>query len=290
MKEKEIKDIELDLLLDGILRRHGYDFRHYARASLKRRVMSISKKLGVDHVSEIIPPILRNDEAINDFLREMSISVTEMFRDPNFFAALREKVFPYLGSYPFLKIWHAGCATGEEVYAMAILLKEEGLYQRSRIYATDFNNESLHKAREGIYPLKKMKPYMENYNRSTPKASFSDYYHAGYKSAKMLEDLKKGITFANHNLVTDGVFGEMNLIVCRNVLIYFDKDLQNRVLSLFCASLCHRGFLCLGSKESLRFSEVADDFEVVSQKERIFRKRRLPFLSELEQNEATQND
>ena len=289
MKEKEIRDIELDLLLETILRRHGYDFRHYARASLKRRVMSISKKLGVEHISEIIPPILRNDEAINSFLREMSISVTEMFRDPKFFAALREKVFPYLHSYPFLKIWHAGCATGEEVYAMAILLKEADLYQRSRIYATDFNNESLHKAREGIYPLKKMKTYMDNYNRSNPKASFSDYYHAGYHSAKMLEELQKRITFANHNLVTDGVFGEMNLIVCRNVLIYFDKDLQNRVLRLFRASLCHRGFLCLGSKESLRFSEVADDFEVVSQKERIFRKRRLSSTSEYGQ-EVIQND
>lgn len=290
MKDKEIRDIELDLLLEGILRRHGYDFRHYAKASLKRRVMSIKKKLGMGYISEIIPAILRDDGAINDFLREMSISVTEMFRDPNFFSAIREKVFPYLGSYPFLKIWHAGCSTGEEVYTMAILLKEEDLYQRSRIYATDFNNESLYKAKEGIYPLNKIKTYMENYNRSNPKASFSDYYHAGYKSAKMLEDLKKGITFANHNLVTDGVFGEMNLIVCRNVLIYFDKDLQNRVLRLFRASLCHRGFLCLGSKESLRFSEVADDFEVVSKKEKIFRKRRLSFTSEDERNEAIQND
>ena len=286
MKEKEIRDIELDLLLESIVRRHGYDFRHYAKASLKRRVGSISKKLGVNHISEIIPPILRNDEAIDVFLKEMSISVTEMFRDPSFFAAIREKVFPYLDSYPFPKIWHAGCATGEEVYAMAILLKEEGLYKRSRIYATDFNNESLHKAKEGIYPLKKMKTYMDNYNRSNPKASFSDYYHAGYESAKIIEPLKEGITFANHNLVTDGVFGEMNLIVCRNVLIYFDKGLQNRVLRLFRASLCHRGFLCLGSKESLRFSEVADDFEVISKAEKIFRKRRLPSTSKYEPCEA----
>lgn len=288
MKEKEIRDIEMDLLLEGILRRYGYDFRHYARASLRRRVTSISNKLGVKHISEIISPILRNNETINDFLREMSISVTEMFRDPIFFRTLREKVLPYLSSYPFLKIWHAGCATGEEVYAMAILLKEEGLHQRSRIYATDFNNESLHYAEEGIYPLEKMKTYMANYNRSNPKASFSDYYHAGYRSAKILEDLRKCITFANHNLVTDGVFGEMNLIVCRNVLIYFDKELKNRVLSLFNDSLCHRGFLCLGSKESLRFSHVTDHFEVVSQKERIFRKRRLPSPSDYGQKEHVQ--
>jgi chemotaxis protein methyltransferase CheR len=199
-------------------------------------------------------------------------------------------VFPYLRSYPFLKIWHAGCATGEEVYAMAILLKEEGLVKRSRIYATDFNNESLHKAKEGIYPLKKMKTYLDNYNRSGPKASFSDYYHVGYESAKMIETLREGITFANHNLVTDGVFGEMNLIVCRNVLIYFDKDLQNRVLRLFRASLCHRGFLCLGSKESLRFSEVADDFEIISRTGRIFRKRRLSSPSAFDEQEVIQND
>ncbi len=280
MKEKEIRDIELDLLIESIFRRHGHDFRHYARASFKRRVKSMAKKLGVDHISDIIPPILRDDAAINDFLREMSITVTEMFRDPDFFAAVREKVLPYLGSYPFLKIWHAGCATGEEAYAMAIVLKEGGLSRRSRIYGTDFNNDSLHKAGEGIYPLDKMKKYMVNYNRSNPKASFSDYYHAGYKSAKMSDDLRESITFANHNLVTDGVFGEMNLIVCRNVMIYFDKDLQNRVLRLFHDSLCHRGFLCLGPKESLRFSDVADDFEVVSKKEKIFRKRRLSSKSE----------
>ncbi len=286
MKENEIKDIELDLLIESIRRRHGYDFGHYARASFKRRVASMASKLGVDHISQIITPILRDDAAINDFLREMSVTVTEMFRDPIFFAAIREKVLPYLESYPFLKIWHAGCATGEEVYAMAIVLKEEGLYRRVRIYATDFNNESLHKAEEGIYPLDKMKKYMAAYNRSNPKASFSDYYHSGYKSAKMNEDLRECITFANHNLVTDGVFGEMNLIICRNVMIYFDKDLQNRVLSLFKDSLCHRGFLCLGPKESLRFSEVAEDFEEVSKKEKIFRKRRLSPTSEYQREET----
>jgi len=276
MKEEDIRDIELDLLLEGIHRRYGYDFRHYARASLRRRVANVAVKLGMDHISQIIHPILRVDAAMSVFLREMSISVTEMFRDPDFFVALREKVLPYLDSYPFLKIWHAGCSTGEEAYAMAIVLKEEGLFRRSRIYATDFNNESLHTAEEGIYPLDKLKKYMANYNRSNGRASFSDYYHAEYKSAKMSSDLRKCITFANHNLVTDGVFGEMNLIVCRNVMIYFDKDLQNRVLRLLSDSLCHRGFLCLGPKESLRFSHVAADFDVVSKAERIFRKRRFP--------------
>ncbi len=272
MIDRQLRDIELDLLLAGIQRRHGYDFQHYARASLKRRVASMASKLGVDHISEIIPLVLRDETVFNDFLREMSISVTEMFRDPTFYAAVREKVLPYLKTYPMVKIWHAGCATGEEVYSMAIVLEEEGLYQRTRIYATDFNNESLDKAREAIYPLGKMKKYLAGYNNSAPRSSFSNYYQARYGEAKMSKTLKENITFANHNLVTDGVFGEMNLILCRNVLIYFNKELQNNVLRLFRDSLCHRGFLCLGTKESLQFSKVGADFEVVNHKERIFRK------------------
>ena len=275
MKDKELKDIELDLLLEGILRRHGYDFRHYARASLKRRVASLMTKVDVAQISEVIPQILRDDAVFNAFLKEMSVTVTEMFRDPNFYSAVRKKIVPYLTTYPVVKIWHAGCATGEEVYSMAILLKEEGLYDRAQIYATDFNNESLDKAKEGIYPLDKMKGFMASHNKSAPKSSFSDYYHAKYASAKMADALKERITFANHNLVTDGVFGEMNLIVCRNVLIYFDKNLQNRVLKLFRDSLSHRGFLCLGTKESLDFSDVAGDFEPIAIRERIFQKTRV---------------
>jgi chemotaxis protein methyltransferase CheR len=273
MKEKELKDIEFDLLLEGIQRRRGYDFRNYSQASLRRRVALLMSKLGLDHVSELIPRILRDDAVYNDLLKEMSVTVTEMFRDPRFYVDVREKVFPYLRSYPLIKIWHAGCATGEEVYSMAIMLKEEGLYKRSQIYATDFNNESLDKAKEGIYDLDRMKKFMGNYNKTKPKASFSDYYHARYEAAKMSDSLKEHITFANHNLVTDGVFGEMNLVLCRNVMIYFNKDLQNRVLRLFRDSLCHRGFLCLGTKESLLFSDVAEEFEDVSEKQRVFRKR-----------------
>jgi len=276
MNEKEIRNIELDLLLEGILRRHGYDFRHYARASLKRRIASIMEKIGVENISAIIPRILRDDAVFNEFLRTMSVTVTEMFRDPNFYAAVREKVIPNLRTYPFLKIWHAGCATGEEVYSMAITLEEEGLRQRTQIYATDFNNESLDKAREGIYSLSKMKQYMTSHGNSAPKGSFSEHYHARYDSAKMSDSLRENLTFANHNLVTDGAFGEMNMIVCRNVMIYFNKDLQNRVLKLFRDSLCHRGYLCLGSKESLSLSEVAPDFEVVPERERIYRKRGVP--------------
>lgn len=276
MNEQGLREIELDLLLEGIQRRHGYDFRHYARASLRRRVASLMAKFDFEHVSEIIPRVLRDDAVFNHFLKEMSITVTEMFRDPLFYAALRKKVVPHLRTYPRVKIWHAGCATGEEVYSMAILLEEEGLYQRAQIYATDFNNASLDTAKEGIYPLDRMQKFMANHNKSSPKGSFADYYHASYDAAKMSDSLREGITFANHNLVTDGVFGEMNVIVCRNVLIYFDKNLQDRVLKLFRDSLCHRGFLCLGSKESLQFSEVAEEFEVVSDRQRIFRKRGVP--------------
>ena len=272
MKAKELREIELDLLLEAILRRYGHDFRQYARASLKRRTDALCQKLDRPHLADLIPLLLHDKKVFNDFLRELSITVTEMFRDPWFYAALREKVLPHLATYPLIKIWHAGCATGEEVYSMAILLEEAGLYPRSQIYATDYNNESLDKAKEGIYPLEKMKHYTANYNKSAPQGFFSNYYHAKYDLAKMSETLKRNITFANHNLVTDQVFGEMNLIICRNVLIYFNKDLQNRVLRLFRESLAHRGFLCLGSKESLSFSDVADDFEVIAKRERIFRK------------------
>lgn len=273
MNEKEIRDIEIDLLLEAIFRRRGYDFRHYARASLRRRVAALMIRIKVDHVSQIIPLILHDDAVFSEFLRDMSITVTEMFRDPDFYAAVREKVIPHLRTYPLVKIWHAGCATGEEVYSMAILLKEEGLYDRAQIYATDFNNESLDKAKEGIYPLHKMKSFSANYSKTNPKGSLSDWYHAKYSLGRMSDALRERITFANHNLVTDGVFGEMNVIICRNVLIYFEKLLQNRVLSLFRDSLCHRGFLCLGTKESLQFSEVVDEFEEVAKRERVFRKR-----------------
>lgn len=276
MNENDLEDIELDLLLEGVKRWRGYDFTNYARASLRRRVAALMSKEGIAHVAEAISPLLRNDAVFNQFLKEMSVTVTEMFRDPEFYATFRKKVLPLLRSYPLLKIWHAGCATGEEVYSMAMLLDEEGIYERSRIYATDFNNESLDTAAAGIYPTERMKGFLENHNRSEPKGSFSDYIHASYSVAKMADKLKRNITFANHNLVTDHVFGEMNVVICRNVLIYFNKDLQDRVLGLFRDSLCHRGFLCLGSKESLRFSAVAQDFEDVSQEHRIFRKRSLP--------------
>lgn len=276
MSQRDTQRVEMDLLLDAIRRGRGYDFRDYAQASLRRRVASVMARLQVDHISELISHVLHNDEAFSAFLREMSVTVTEMFRDPSFYTALREDVIPHLHSYPLVKVWHAGCATGEEVYSMAVLLKEEGLLEKTQIYGTDYNNESLDTARDGIYALDRMNKFTANYMRTAPKGSLSDHYHARYEAAKMSDVLRERITFANHNLVIDGVFGEMNVIVCRNVLIYFNKELQNRVLNLFEDSLCHRGFLCLGSKESLKFSTVAEGFVEVSRKERIFRRTRVP--------------
>jgi chemotaxis protein methyltransferase CheR len=271
MPPEEIESIEIDILLEGIFRRWGYDFRNYAHASLKRRLehrLALSK---LNHVSELLPKILHDEKFFDLLLGDLSITVTEMFRDPHVYASLRRDVFPVLRTYPFLKIWHAGCATGEEVYSMAVLLKEEGLLGRTQIYATDYNNNSLEIARRGVYPLESIRTFTANYNAAGGKASFSDYYHAKYGSAKIDKSLKENITFAHHNLVADGVFGEMNLIVCRNVMIYFDKTLQNRVLSLFRDSLCHRGYLCLGTKETVDFSSVSDRFETIAGRDRIFR-------------------
>jgi chemotaxis protein methyltransferase CheR len=263
---------EVDLLLEAIYREKGYDFRQYARASLQRRIHSQLKRHGLVHISELIPLYLHSEAAFDSFLKEMSITVTDMFRDPPFYKRFRELVIPKLKTWPFVKIWCAGCATGEEVYSLAIVLKEENFYDRCQIYATDYNNHSLHKAREGIYPLAKLQQYSANYNKSGAKFSFADYYHADYNGGKILENLKKKIVFSHHNLVVDAIFGEMNVIICRNVLIYFNRQLQNRVLSLFDQSLCHGGFLCLGTKETLQFSSIAKTFEVVADQVKIYRK------------------
>jgi len=273
MESNEIEKIEIDLFIRAICHRYGYDFRHYAKASLRRRVRHLLLKTSYERVSEMIPEVLYNESFFKSLVFEFSVTVTEMFRDPEFFKVVRQKVIPYLKTYPFIKIWDAGCATGEEVYSLAILLTEEGLYDRTTIFATDFNDSALMKAREGIYSIKNMKNFTVNYQRSGGENSFSNYYHAHYESAIMNKSLKERITFANHNLVTDGVFGEMHLILCRNVLIYFDKILQNQVFGLFEDSLIHRGFLCLGSKESLMFSQVTDDFKAIDEKKRIYQKK-----------------
>lgn len=273
MNESLIQDIEIDLLVEGLHRRYGYAFQGYARASLKRRIQNFIALHGIDHISAIIPRMLRDLSFQESLISGISVPVTEMFRDPNLFIILRERVIPILRSYPFINIWHAGCATGEEVYSLAILLKEEGIYDRCQIFATDLSHESLHKAKEGVFSLKQMREFTENYQQAGGRGTFSDYYYAKYERAKMVNDLKKNLMFAHHNLATDGVFIQAHLILCRNVLIYFKAALQNRVLNLFHDGLERKGFLCLGQQESLQFSSVEDAFQLVDDDVMIYRKK-----------------
>ncbi len=270
MKKNIIEKIEIDLFLEAIERRYGYDFKNYARASINRRIRHVLNKTGCNCITEITQRLLHDESFFEEIIPEFSIPVTEMFRDPDFYIAVRETIIPFLSTYPFVKIWHAGCATGEEVYSLAIVLKEEGLYDRATIFATDFNDHALAKAREGVYPVNHIKQYTSNYQKAGGVASFSEYYNAQYESAIMNKSLKKNITFAKHNLVTDSVFGEMNMILCRNVLIYFNRTLQDRVFRLFSDSLIYRGFLCLGTKESLRFSSVFEEFKELNKKQKMY--------------------
>ncbi len=275
MTEKELEELEIDLLLTAIERRYGYNFHNYARSSLKRRISHRVNNANLSRTTDMLPRIIYDEVFFDDFLRDMSITVTEMFRDPRFYVSVREQVIPLLKTYPFVKIWHAGCATGEEVYSMAILLQEEGYYDRCHIYATDYNKHSLAIAEEGIYPAERIKLFTENYIKAGGQSSFSDYYHAQYDAAKLDGSLKKNITFAHHNLVTDSVFGEMNLIICRNVMIYFNQTLQSQVLHLFLDSLSQHGVLCLGTKEAVDYTDVADQFDVISKTEKIYKKKPL---------------
>lgn len=264
--------IEVELLLAGIQKRYGYDFTHYSHASLLRRLGRAREQAKVRRFTELLDLLIHSEKCFDEFLKHMSVTVTDMFRDPLFYKAVREKIVPVLKTFPFVKIWHAGCATGEEVYSMAMLLHEEGFLDRARIYATDFNKHSLDVASHGVYPAKNIGAYAANYLDSGGAAHFPDYYSDGYELVKFKDFLKERITFSYHNLVTDGVFGEMNLICCRNVLIYFDKTLQDAVLAKFSDSLRHGGFLCLGNKESLNFTAVKTQFEAVDGKQRIYRK------------------
>jgi chemotaxis protein methyltransferase CheR len=273
MQPGEIETLELELLIDAIYRRYGYDFRHYARASLARRLSLFLSKTGCKTPSEIIPQILHDKVFFQSMIRHISVTVTEMFRDPLVYQAIRKTLVDYLKTYPFIRIWHAGCSTGEEVYSMAILLSEERLYNRCQIYATDFNDEALETAKKGTYPASRLKEYTANYQKSGGKESFSQYYHSQYESAIMDRALKENIVFANHNLSSDSVFSEMQLIMCRNVLIYFDQALQDRALGLFYDSLVHNGLLCLGAKETIKFSKYSNNFIDFSTTHKIFQKR-----------------
>jgi chemotaxis protein methyltransferase CheR len=275
MNSNTIEAIEIDLLLEAIFRRYGYDFRSYARASIERRIRLFVSGTGCASTSEVIPKILHDKEFFSQLARYFSIPVTELFRDPFVYRAIREKVVPLLRTWPHVKIWHAGCATGEEVYSLAIILKEEGVYDRTTIYATDFNEEALEHAREGVYNINKMKEATRNYQHAGGKASFSDYYHARYEAAVMDGSLKERIIFANHNLAVDEEFGEMHLVFCRNVLIYFNRELQNRALGLLTKSLVHGGFLCLGTKEDIQFTDVRKNYVVSDKKAKIYKKKDL---------------
>ncbi len=272
----DTEDTEIKLLLEAVRLRRGYDFREYAGASLSRRVRKCLAETGLNTISDMIPRIIHDKAFFNTFLHNLSVNVTEMFRDPLFFRSLRKKVAPYLKTYPFIKAWSVGVSTGEEVYSLAIVLKEEGLYEKTLIYATDFDDAVLETAKKGIYSAGNIKKSTRNYQESGGRESFGTYYHADYDSVILDRSLKKNIVFANHNLVTDSAFGEMNLVLCRNVLIYFKRELQEKVLQLFQTSLRTHGFLCLGSKESMDFSGVAKSFTPVVQKHRIFQKREAP--------------
>ncbi len=267
-----IEDIEIDLLLEAIFQRYGYDFRSYTKASIRRRIMHRLGLSGMDNVTRMTERVLRDRDFFVSLLNDLTVNVTDMFRDPEFYVAFRREVVPLLKTFPFIKIWHAGCATGEEIYSMAILLEEEGLYDRTIIYATDIDKNVLATAKKGIYPIASMRQFSDNYRAAGGRGSLSDYYTAKYDGAILDQRLKRNIVFADHDLVTDQVFGEMNVILCRNVLIYFDRELQQRVFKLFFDSLDMGGVLCLGTKESLRYSGLEEAFEPIDERLKIFRK------------------
>lgn len=265
-------DIELRLLIEAIYLKYSYDFRNYSGASQKRRVLHALPHMECKTISDLQARVLHDPNAFMQLLQYLTIPVSEMFRDPSYYLALRQQVVPFLKTYPSLKIWIAGCSTGEEIYSMAIMLKEEGLLDRSIIYATDINPVSLEKARKGVFALDRIKDYTSNYQKAGGKATLSDYYTAAYDAALFDRSLCENVSFADHSLATDTVFSETNLICCRNVLIYFNRKLQERALGLFHESLCHRGFMGLGSKESIEFSAYTNRFEPLDKAQRIYRK------------------
>ena len=260
-------------IVGAIYQKYGFDFRQYSEAHIKRRIMNRMAMSELEDISQMPSKILNDKEFASKLLQDLSITVTEMFRDPGFYRSLRENVIPILKTYPFIKIWHAGCSTGEEAYSTAIIMQEEGLYDRTAIYATDFNQRALNSAKEGIFSNKLMKEYTANYQLSGGKESFSDYYTSNYDHVIMNQSLKKNIVWANHNLVTDSVFAEVHLILCRNVLIYFERELQNKTQKLFYGSLINGGILCLGAKEGLRFTDLYEKYIELDKKQRIFKKK-----------------
>ena len=267
-----LETIEVQLLFEGVYRYYGYDFRNYAPSSRGRRVQNFMQIEGIQTVSELQNRVLHDRQFLDRFLLGLTVNVTSMFRDPSFYVTFRNLVLPTLRTYPFIRIWHAGCSTGEEVYSMAILLEEEGIYHRCRIYATDTNEKALQSARSGIFSLSAMQQYTQQYLKAGGKKSFSQYYTAAYESAIFRSSLRDNVVFSQHNLVTDGSFNEFNVILCRNVLIYFDRTLQDRVHELFYQSLCSFGILALGRQETLRFTTKSDCYEELSKSDKIYRR------------------
>lgn len=272
MTPDELVDIEIKLLMEGVYQVYGHDFREYSEASLRRRLTNWLSGSEFATFSLAQSHLLRSRALFDSLLRGITVNVSEMFRDPSFFKTIREQVVPYLKTYPFVKIWHAGCASGEEAYSMAILLAEEGLNGRFRIYATDINEEVIRKAQEGIYPLHDLQHFTRNYQHAGGTGSFSDYYTARYDHAILNPSLRDNIVFAAHSLAVDADFGEMNLILCRNVMIYFKQPLKERVLGLFDSSLVPGGYLCLGTKESLDQRSISDRYEEIKPRAQIYRK------------------
>lgn len=274
--DPEVFELELPLFLEAVFAKYHYDFREYARASLRRRLGQALIHFGCRSLSGLQERILHDKALFPELLGFLTVQVSDMFRDPTYFRSLRERVIPVLRTYPSLRIWIAGCSTGEEVWSLAILLREEGLLSRTILYATDINTEALKRAEAGVYPVDRLQAFTQNHQRSGAKGSLSESYNAAYGSAVFDKSLRKNVVFSDHSLATDSVFAEVQLVSCRNVLIYFEPALQERTIRLFSESLVHRGFLGLGSKESLHFSEAGKDFETLVREDRIFQKKAAP--------------
>lgn len=270
--EDSIEDIELRLLLDAIFQKYRYDFRTYSPASLKRRLRLACERFECLSLSHLQHRVLHEDDFLSELLRYLTVQVSDMFRDPHYFLALRHNILPLLREHAALKVWVAGCSTGEELYSLAILFREEGLEERTLFYGTDINREALRKAELGRYDMQRVAHFTENHRDSGGRCSLSDYYTAAYGSAVFDKSLRRRIVFCDHSLASDAAFGDMQLISCRNVLIYFGRELQDRAIGVFRSSLCRDGFLGLGSRESLRFSAHADAFKVFDRTEKIYRK------------------
>lgn len=272
MNDTELFDLELRLLLEAVYQRYHYDFRNYALSSLRRRMRHAMARFDCTTMGELQHRLLHEPETFAQAMQYFTVQVSEMFRDPGYFKVLREHAMPVLRTYPSIKLWIAGCSTGEEVWSMAILLQEEGLLDRSIIYATDINPDALQAAESGAFPLERTAQFSRNYLAAGGTGSLSDYYGSGYGNVVFDRRLKRNIVFADHSLATDTVFSEVHLVSCRNVLIYFQRALQDRAIGLFHEALVHRGFLGLGSKESLQFGAHANDFEACAREQRLYRK------------------